>query len=1024
MLLFYRNTRLLILTILLIVAWGISSLQLLPRLEDPPLTSRYGYISTHFPGASAERVESLITERLEQALQEIEDIDLLESTTLPGNSSIYVQLDQSLESEAVKRVWSQVRDRISSTSNDLPGGASSPELIEFESGAFSLIMALDWELDSNPNYAILRRFAKELEGEFRVLSGTEDVELFGFPSEEIIVEVTANQLSNLDLTPSELAQQIQASDAKVTAGRLRNQNDLLLAVDNELESLEQIREIPIRSGDASQVKRLGDISSLEKGIAEPPGDIALTDGNVAVVLAIRSDVNSRIDVWTSNALKTVEQFRQRLPEGVGLDIIFNQSQYVTSRLNTLFANLALGVVFVFASTVVLMGWRAASIIGLALPLSVLMVLGGMRLLQIPLHQMSLTGLVIALGLLIDNAIVMVDEMQVHLKAGLMAKQAIVRSVRQLSIPLMASTTTTVLAFMPIAIMPGDTGEFISSLGISVILALVSSLLISLTLIPALVARFHSGKKDDAYYQRWWNSGIYVPALTTVYKAMLKAVFKAPILGIVLTLLIPMFGFIHFSTLEEQFFPPAAREQIQLDLELSPQTALNVTQETALEVRDLLLKNPSIANIHWFVGDIAPAFYYNLPKVRQNTAYAAQALIELKTAKNSDLLVRQLQDQLDQHFPQARILVRLLEQGPYVEAPVEIRLFGPDLATLQELGNQLRAELTQVTNVIHTKADLSGIQPKLAFQIDEEKGQLVGLSNTSIAQQLNTTLEGVVGGSVVEDTEELPIRVRVSNQNRGDFEWINSLELLSDTSDSQVPISAVSEVTVVPETSAILRRNTLRVNSIQAFVKAGVLPSTILKEFRERLAQSDFQLPAGYSLEIGGEAAERDEAVAGLISTAGLLGILMVATLVLSFNSFRLAGVIGIVAIASVGLSLATLSIFGYPFGFMAIVGTVGLVGVAINDSIVILASLRAHPQAAIGQRRAVLEVSVHSTRHILTTTVTTIAGFIPLLLGGGNFWPPLAICIAGGVGGATLLALVFVPCVYLLLFGRHKWRHQ
>ena len=365
----------------------------------------------------------------------------------------------------------------------------------------------------------------------------------------------------------------------------------------------------------------------------------------------------------------------------------------------------------------------------------------------------------------------------------------------------------------------------------------------------------------------------------------------------------------------------------------------------------------------------------------------------------------------------------LEQG-LVGAPVVLRLYGSDLNTLQELGNQTRSQLAQITNVTHTNTSLGEALPKLALSLDEEQAQLTGLDNTQIAQQLNANLEGNIGGSILEDTEELPVRVRLANSDRANLDQISTLDLVpnnqfSSENSASVPLSALGQINLVPETAIITRRNGQRVNKVQGFITAGVLPSTVLADFQQRLSESNFQLPPGYSMEWGGEAAERNEAMGNLLSTVGILIVLMVAILVLSFNSFRSAGIIFLVAIGSLGLALACLWFFGYPLGFMAILGMVGLIGVAINDSIVVLAAIRNDPQARKGDRPAMVKVIVRSTRHVLTTTITTIAGFIPLLLDGSEFWAPLAICIAGGVAGATILALFFVPCVYLLLIGRN-----
>jgi multidrug efflux pump subunit AcrB len=371
-----------------------------------------------------------------------------------------------------------------------------------------------------------------------------------------------------------------------------------------------------------------------------------------------------------------------------------------------------------------------------------------------------------------------------------------------------------------------------------------------------------------------------------------------------------------------------------------------------------------------------------------------------------------------------VLARQLEQGPPFTAPIEVRLYGPDLERLRQLGDELRLHLSEIPEVIHTKAELSEPLPKLSVVVDEENARLAGLDHSGIARQLDAGLEGAVGGLVLEATEELPVRVRLSNAYRGDLSEITSLDLLSGTNGtaarSNLPLSALAKVTLAPEISVLPRFNGRRMNEVHGFITAGVLPSKVLAGLKGRLAESGFQLPPGYSMEYGGEAAKRDDAVGNLLVNVGVLAVLMVATLVLALGSFRMAGIIGTVAFLSAGLSLGALWLFGYPFGFMAIVGTMGLIGVAINDAIVVLTAIRADARARDGDPGAVADVVMRSTRHVVATTLTTVAGFIPLILGGGQFWPPLGVAIAGGVAGATLLGLYFGPAAYVLLMCRGR----
>ena len=399
------------------------------------------------------------------------------------------------------------------------------------------------------------------------------------------------------------------------------------------------------------------------------------------------------------------------------------------------------------------------------------------------------------------------------------------------------------------------------------------------------------------------------------------------------------------------------------------------------------------------------------------------MVSLRGSTGTRPLIHRLQRKLDAAFPGARFLVRQLEQGPPFEAPIELRLFGPNLNQLRSLGNQVRKVLAETPEVVHVTTDLGEALPTIALNIDEELARLAGVSQIEIANQLEASLEGAVGGLVLEQTEELPIRVRSASDVRSDLNKINSLHVVAHSPDGNaypIPLASLAQTTVVPKVPAIRRLDSQRMNEVRGYVTAGTLPAQVLNDFSTRLAQAGVSFPPGYRLEYAGEASNRDDAVGNLMSSVGVLAVLMVATLVLSFSSYLVATIIGAVAILAVGLSVGSLALVGYPFGFMAIVGTMGLVGVAINDTIVVLAAIRQNHEATAGNHEALVRVVCQSTRHVLTTTFTTIVGFIPLILAGGEFWPPMAMTIAGGISGATVLALVFGPCCHVMLTYRRQ----
>ncbi|MEL6313895.1 MAG: efflux RND transporter permease subunit, partial [Pseudomonadota bacterium] len=419
--------------------------------------------------------------------------------------------------------------------------------------------------------------------------------------------------------------------------------------------------------------------------------------------------------------------------------------------------------------------------------------------------------------------------------------------------------------------------------------------------------------------------------------------------------------------------------------------------------------------------------YNVIGNRDQEPGFAHALITSASAEATERLVPALQNSLSVAYPEARILVRGLVQGPPVNAPVEIRLVGPDTATLRALGDEARRIIADQDLVTVVRSTVSGGAPEISLSVDEAKARLLGLDLGQIARQLDTSLEGVTGGSLLEGTEQLPVRVRLGDATRGDLGAISDIPIIPPFAAGapvSVPLSALAEVDVIPSDGAITRRNSERVNNIQAFLIHGVLPEEALRDVRAALESEGFTLPAGYRLEFGGDADARSSTMGNLLAPLGLIITLSVATVVMTLNSFRLASVTFVVAGLSAGLSILALAVFQYPFGINAVIGVIGSIGVSINAAIIILSGMQENEAAKQGDREAMVDVIMGSSRHIVSTTVTTFGGFLPLILAGGGFWPPFAMSVAGGVLLSTVISFYFTPPAFALVRRRIEKRAE
>lgn len=1021
-----QNPRLLVLIIGLTSVAGLSSLLILPRMEDPELVERAAVITTFLPGADGERIEALVTEKLEQHLQKVDTIKELRSVSRDGVSLVTIELlDSVLEPEST---WSEVRGRIDDVIAELPREASRPAFEILKVRAFSTIVSLVWTSDGPADYSVLRRQAKELQDLLEAVAGTETVERFGDPGEEVLVEVDSRQAAAVGLSAIEIADQLRLTDAKDAAGQLRGDTlDWGVEIANQFRDLSDIQNAILRSSDGISV-RVRDLAQISIGPPSPMPRFALHQNKPAIALAALCRSEARIDLWTKQISQVLADFESQLPADIRLAEVLNQNQYVSTRLRELIGNLIMGGLAVIVVVALMMGWRSGLIVASALPLSVLAVLFAMRVFAIPIHQMSITGLIIALGLLIDNAIVVADEIRSELDSGASRLDAVRHTIRKLMIPLIGSSVTTILAFAPIGLMPGPAGEFVGSIAYTVMLSIVASLFFSLTVVSSLAAFLLRVQPDSnsLSHRTLKNSvpdglgilhrGFRSQRMASLYEKCLLATLRHPIAAIAVSISLPVLGFFGGSRLPEQFFPPAERDQVRIEMELASGVSLSDTERVRKQV-DQILRRYDAKQVDWFVAESGPSFYYNILSARKGQPNFAQAIVKLPEAIELRSWIQAVQDDFNRQIPDARVLVRQLEQGPPFDAPIEIRLFGPDLDVLTSIGDKIRKELASLESVFQTRSLLGESSGKLAIDLDLQAARNLGVGPLEVQQQLQAAFDGRVAGSLIYETEQVPVRVRTLDSSRQHTSDVQVFDLVVNTTDNgqAIPLQSLAQFQLQPTAAGIVHFNGRRMNEVAAFIDVGTLPSTVLAKFEKAMAQDEYRLPAGYQMELGGEAAKRNEAVTNLMASVGVLMAMMVATLVLSFGSFRLAAIIGIVGLLSIGLGLGSLYLGGFPFGFMAIIGTMGLVGVAINDSIVVLASLQQEHAHGNLSPEAIVQTVVRSTRHVLATTFTTIAGFTPLIISGGQFWPPLAVAIAGGVAGATLIALVFVPVMYRMV---------
>jgi multidrug efflux pump subunit AcrB len=1014
--LFFRQPRLVLLALLVILSAGLSALVSIGRQEDPTITNIFATITTVFPGADPGRVEALVTAKIETELRSIPEIAEVSSTSATGISVISVELTETVPPETIEQLWAQVRDAVADAQREFPAGVLAPDFDSDGAGGYAAIFALTLPDGFGPTRAA--REAEALADRLRRVPGTALVDLYGLAEEEVLVTLDPDRAAALGLTADAVSAAIRAADAKVQAGRLRGDaTDLVLGLTGEITSLDRLRAVVLREDAAGRVTLLGDVAEITRGPRLPPAEAALFQGKPAILVAAKLSEGLQVDRWMTDIRAAVRAQSAALPWGLAVEPVFDQSRYTLDRLAEVGLNMALGVLLVVVVLFVTLGWRAALIVAMVLPVVSLASVATLNALAVPIHQMSVTGLIVALGLLVDAAIVMTDEIGQRLRAGLTRLAAVGGAVRRLTMPLAASTLTTILSFLPLLLLPGPAGDFVGSIAISVIVMLAWSFVVAVTVTPALAGR-------------WLRSGDGAPAregwLMRGFRALLALSLANPVRTVVLSLILPLIGFLSLPTLTPQFFPGVDRDQFHIEVDLPPGTGIAETLRVVRAVDARLAAEADILDVAWVVGRSAPAFYYNMVGNRDQAPAFAQALIRTTSPAATARLLAALQADLPAAFLQARFVIRGLTQGPPVDAPVELRLVGQDIDALRLAGEDLRARLAEVSTVALVRTGIAGGAPKLSLAVDEARARLLGLDLGQIARQMEAGLEGVTGGSLLEGTEELPVRVRLGAGLRGDPVAIGDMPILPPAAAEvagagqvpAVPLSTLGRLDLQPSESTITRRNGERVNTVQAFLMPGVLPAQALAEAMALLDAQGYAPPQGIRLETGGDSDARDATVQALIAPLGLIVTLSIAVVVLTFNSFRLTLVAFAVAGLSAGLSMLALALFDYPFGINAIIGVIGSIGVSINAALIVLSGLQEDPRAMAGDRAAMVDVVAGSTRHITSTTITTVGGFLPLILGGGGFWPPFAMSIAGGVALSVTLAFAFTPQMFALTLSR------
>ena len=1008
--LYLDRPRIFLLAMLFIIAGGLLSYDSLPRQENPQLAERWANITAVLPGATPQRIETQIADVLETQLREIDEIKIIDSTSLSGVVRVGLELKEIIGKGETDEVWAKVQETLSQSAALVPPGTN----ISFNHSGppTTVLFALQWRGDGEPQMVILSRLANQFKRKLANITNSKQALVYGDTKEEIFVGADLDLLTDAGMNIQSIAIAIDRYDSKRAIGNIVGQDaEFRIKAQDNISLINDLKKLPLKISDDYQAIRLEDVATVEKLPVDPPIEIVSYNGIPSVFVEVRGKFAQRTDLYSKAVLRVADIFKEGLPDEIGLEVIFNESDFVEEKFSFLMQSILLATFIVLFLSYLLLGPRSAVIVSAVVPLTILLVLIGCTILQVPLHQTSVTGIILSLGLLIDNSIIVVEDYRYRKSQKLVNREAIYASIKHLSLPLLAATVTTGLAFMPMAAGKGASPEFVGDMAITIILAVSSSLFLALTVVPVLLKTMEDSNFLNLNKSK--NIGFSHQGLRTRYRAFLAWALFKPGRALVLSLILPILGFVSFGFLDTDFFPNQGKTMFKVEVELDANASIYATNKRVISIRDQVLLEDYVTRDMWWVGRRLPRLLYNIigGPSGEGSDNLATGVFFASSYSQMDSSLANLAKRLEKDHADVRVRVSKFTNGPPVEFPVNIAIFGDDNQVLKSLGEELKSILAKSPQVSDVLADQSASVTGLEINLDEVNLAFSSKSSQEIIDQISASTRGIYVGSMLDGNKEVPIRIK--NKNREASEVNQTAFLAINSAEGFDYVESFSDISYTSEINQINRYQGTRNNAVKAAVYPGTLASTVLNDVADELKAFEDSLPVGYSIAQFGDAEERAESFGQLFSTFFLFLGLIVMTLVMILNSFRQASIILLVGTLCIGLGFLGMFVGFQNFGFIGLVGIVGLAGLAINDSIVVLSHL--NEDAGTGQvsKDTLIETTVRSTRHILTTSLTTMGGLLPLLF--DKFFETLAWAMCFGVMGSALLALLLIPSMFCFL---------
>ncbi len=1005
-----NNSRITIIGIIIIAFIGIQTYLSYPSAEDPTIQIRSASVQASFPGMSPERVEELITKPLETALREIAEIEDIESTSKTGATKISVTLYDWVTD--LEPVFQDIRNKVADVTPNLPEGTSTPT-IEDDEGLTAVATVALWA--DGFSLAEMRDVATRIRERIYTLDGIRRVDVMGVQPERIYLETTPARLAEFGVAPQQIFSALANQNIIEPGGQIvADSRTIVLEPSGDLGAVEDIANVVFEIPGTGQVYRLGDLVTVERSNIDPPQFPAFYNDRPAVVLAV-STVEGVNNVEFGTRLSALlGDIQQELPIGYVLDYATFQPTLIAQAVDSAVSNVYQTLAIVLAVVLVFLGIRTGLIVGCFVPLTMLLGIIVMRLYGVELQRMSIAGTIIALGLLVDNGIVVAEDIRSRLERGIERRKAAAQSGGTLALPLLTSSLTTIFAFLPMLLLEGGAGEYVMSLAQVVMILLLGSWLLSMTVTPFMCATFMkvpkatgaAGKEIEPAY----NGIVY-----RFYCRVLGLFLRFRLIGIAALVLLMVGSVQLFGLLKVEFFPLGDRNQLLVYMDLEAGTD---ARETETQLRKLTAwlsdteENPEVASTIAYVGFGGPRFFLALSPVDPDP-HRGFVLVNTHSVDDVRPMMARINAFLDANIPAARADAKQMWFGSTEPGLLQLRLIGPDDDVLLDAADRLVAALHDIPQTVGIKHDWENAVLALNINVDQVRARRAGVTSSDVAMALSTFFAGTPISDYREGDQVIPIVLRGDDGMRLSLSSLQRIQIYSSTKDDFVSLGQVATVTPEWRTGRIIRLNQQRTLTVEARNPALGAPG-LLQALEPALQALD--LPAGHRFEIGGEIedqAESNSRLFGLLPLA-LAGIIVL--LVGQFNSIRKGGIIvATIPLISIGGVLG-LVIMNAPFGFMVILGFFSLAGIIINNGIVLIDRIQAESQDGRDPLDAVAVACLARLRPILMTTLTTVLGLIPLIAFGGALFYGMASVIAFGLIVATLITLAFVPALYTLLF--------